>query len=66
MQIKGSEVKIFKLRCILIPEDCFYLSKRVDPSEMPNFVAFYLESLLFANVPINKFPVCKGTTPYTR
>ena len=60
MQIRGSEVKIFKLRCILTLKIVFILAKRVDHSEMPHFVGFYLSLHCLKKYPFACFLFTRG------
>ena len=49
-------------------EDRFVLTNTADPDKMPPFVAFHLDLLMFAKVPVYKYPGHKGfeNLPYIR
>ena len=41
MYLKGSHVKLSKLRCISVPEIVFIIANSADPEKMPPFAAFH-------------------------
>ena len=52
IHIKGSQVRISKLRCISIPEGCFISANSVDTGEMSQNVAFQYP---FSSLVYNKY-----------
>ena len=53
-------VKISIKCCISVAEECFYLSKRLDPDEKPHYAAFHLGLPLLAKVRILESLIYKG------
>ena len=42
LYLKGTQVKISKIKYISVPEDCFILANIGDPDEMLSYAAFHL------------------------
>ena len=57
---KGSWVRISKLCCISVPEDCYDIAKSVDPDEMQHSAAFHLDLHCLPKYPFRGFQHTKG------
>ena len=47
VHIKGSQLRISKLRCISVPKNSLYLGNSTDTDEMLHSAAFHLENAAF-------------------
>ena len=59
MYFKGSHVNIFRLLCISVPQDCFYLNS-VDPDIMPQYAAFHQGLHCLSKYSFRGLPYTKG------
>ena len=57
---KGLQVRLSKLRCTSVPEDCVYSANITDPDEMPHDAAFHLGLLRLQNYSFRGFLYTKS------